>query len=449
MKATILVILFLLCSQILSQIDSQDKIKHRDFIKERKPHSSIPLDQRESSFEANIFPNNDSRRTVNKTTLNDEFRLTEQIEQRWDSTCWVNMELGDNFGIYWGGRHTYIYNESNNLIEDLWQDWDGTNWVNFRENTYAYDSNNNMSKDLLQEWYNMSWVNKWKNTYTYDVNNNMIEDLRQSLHDSNWVNLWKKTNSYDDNNNVIEHLWQGFDDANWVNWWKNTYTYDINNNMIEDSSQDWSNSTWVNYKKGTYTYDRNNNRIEDLFQNWDGSNWETWGKITYTYDTNNNMIEFDENWWAGKHTFTYDVSNNMIEDLVIYWDGTSWGNSTRTIYTYKSIATKIEQLTEVIESYSLSNNYPNPFNPSTTINYQIPEQIRNDNSSGLTSVRLNVFDILGREVVTLVNQKQNPGSYEVTWDGLSASGGQVPSGVYFYQLTNDNFVETKKMILLR
>ena len=134
MKTSILVILFLLCSQILSQIDSQDKINHRDFLKERKTHSTNPLKQRESSFEANIFQNNDSKRRANKTVLNDEFLLIEQIEQRWDSTGWVNMEIRSIYGIgISGGRHTYLYNENNYMIEDLWQDWDGTNWVNLLE----------------------------------------------------------------------------------------------------------------------------------------------------------------------------------------------------------------------------------------------------------------------------------------------------------------------------
>ena len=107
---------------------------------------------------------------------------------------------------------------------------------------------------------------------------------------------------------------------------------------------------------------------------------------------------------------------------------------------------------ELPNKFVLSQNYPNPFNPSTVISYSLPSSVKSETlptGRQAANVRLIVFDILGREVVTLVNQKQNPGSYEVTWDGLSASGGQVPSGVYFYQLTNDNFVETKKMILLR
>ncbi len=73
------------------------------------------------------------------------------------------------------------------------------------------------------------------------------------------------------------------------------------------------------------------------------------------------------------------------------------------------------------EEFNLSQNYPNPFNPVTTIKYQIPAQDQNDNTSVLTSVRLNVFDVLGNEIATLVNEKQNPGNYEVSFDGSKST----------------------------
>ncbi|MBK8981466.1 MAG: T9SS type A sorting domain-containing protein [Ignavibacteria bacterium] len=89
----------------------------------------------------------------------------------------------------------------------------------------------------------------------------------------------------------------------------------------------------------------------------------------------------------------------------------------------------------VPEKFSLSQNYPNPFNPNTNINYQI-------SVSG--NVNLSVYDVLGNEVMTLVNEKQNPGTYSVNFDGSNFS-----SGVYFYKLITGDFSETKQMILLK
>lgn len=87
------------------------------------------------------------------------------------------------------------------------------------------------------------------------------------------------------------------------------------------------------------------------------------------------------------------------------------------------------------DCYILNQNYPNPFNPSTNIKYQIKSN---------TLVILKIFDILGKEVETLVNEKQSPGTFEIQWNGSN-----YPSGVYFYQLKAENFSETKRMILIK
>jgi hypothetical protein len=100
--------------------------------------------------------------------------------------------------------------------------------------------------------------------------------------------------------------------------------------------------------------------------------------------------------------------------------------------------------------FDLSQNYPNPFNPSTKIKFEIPGQTRNDNAL----VTLKVYDLLGREIATLVNEEKPAGDYEVEFDisnalgGISAKGGYA-SGVYFYQLRAGDLIETKKMLLLK
>jgi len=93
------------------------------------------------------------------------------------------------------------------------------------------------------------------------------------------------------------------------------------------------------------------------------------------------------------------------------------------------------EATEIPVEYSLLQNYPNPFNPSTKIEFKIP-------ASGL--VTLKVYDLLGREVTTLISEELQPGNYAVNFDAVSLS-----SGIYFYTLTAGDFVSTKKMILLK
>jgi hypothetical protein len=90
---------------------------------------------------------------------------------------------------------------------------------------------------------------------------------------------------------------------------------------------------------------------------------------------------------------------------------------------------------EMPNQFSLSQNYPNPFNPSTVIKFQV---------AGSSSVKLVVFDALGQEVETLVNDHLSAGTYEVDFDGTN-----YPSGVYFYQLKTNEFIETKKMLMIK
>ena len=95
---------------------------------------------------------------------------------------------------------------------------------------------------------------------------------------------------------------------------------------------------------------------------------------------------------------------------------------------------------EIPGKFSLYQNYPNPFNPITKIKFDIPSDVRRKT----LDVKLIIYDITGREIQTLVNEKLNPGTYEVTFDGSNFA-----SGVYFYQLISGDFVATKKLILLK
>ena len=104
----------------------------------------------------------------------------------------------------------------------------------------------------------------------------------------------------------------------------------------------------------------------------------------------------------------------------------------------------VEDLSESPDKYSLNNNYPNPFNPSTTIEYTIPS----NHGVSQQLVKLTVFDILGREVAVLVNKNKSPGKYKVIFDASSVNG-LIPSGMYLYRLETENYSETRKMILLK
>lgn len=121
---------------------------------------------------------------------------------------------------------------------------------------------------------------------------------------------------------------------------------------------------------------------------------------------------------------------------------------------YKSVdkvITDVEKENKNPTEFVLQQNYPNPFNPSTIIKYSIPDYGGQVGFSSSLIVTLKVYDILGREVATLVNKEQEPGNYEVTFNTSSPAvdGQRISSGIYLYKLKAGDFIKTKKMLLLR
>lgn len=124
-------------------------------------------------------------------------------------------------------------------------------------------------------------------------------------------------------------------------------------------------------------------------------------------------------------------------------DSIGWASGYRYILktTNGGIPVGILQINGTLPvEYSLSQNYPNPFNPQTKIKFAVPPNVKGQ----APNVKLVIYDLLGREVTTLVNEELKPGTYEADWDGSNFS-----SGVYFYKIITEGFVETKKMILMK
>ena len=99
-------------------------------------------------------------------------------------------------------------------------------------------------------------------------------------------------------------------------------------------------------------------------------------------------------------------------------------------------------VSNIPDRYELAHNFPNPFNPTTHIRYALA--CKQDQET-----RLVVFNSLGKQVRTLVNEKQSAGTYSIAWDGRDDAGNRVSSGIYFYKLTSGSFSQMRKMMLLK
>ena len=106
-----------------------------------------------------------------------------------------------------------------------------------------------------------------------------------------------------------------------------------------------------------------------------------------------------------------------------------------SMYTFETVTSFASNASDVVKDFRLNQNYPNPWNPTTTISFQVPKT---------SFVTIKVFTITGKEVRTLVSREMNPGSYEVDFDGTT-----IPSGVYFYRMHAGDFTATRRMILVK
>jgi hypothetical protein len=261
-----------------------------------------------------------------------------------------------------------------------------------------------------------------------------------------WCNAYKYEYIYDSNNRVLKIIEYDADCGPFYLKWQNLFTYDDNNNKIEFLLQKWNptDSTWNNYSLHRYEYDSNNLLVLTTYLVWNtfSSDWQNDWREFYAY-TQQNLLEtvLKENWsvedkWENYtfRTLFYDEDWNWLEDVTQRWDSTYWINYFRYLATWdEPVYVKSNMLS--INNYDLSQNYPNPFNPSTTIKYQIPER---------SLVDLKVYDVLGNEIATLVNEEKSIGTHTVEFNATN-----LPSGIYFYQLQTHKFTQTKKMILLK
>jgi Beta-propeller repeat len=146
-----------------------------------------------------------------------------------------------------------------------------------------------------------------------------------------------------------------------------------------------------------------------------------------------------ENLYDGALSLAIDDSENVYVTGFSYIDQYCSEYVTIKYIQSTPVSVKEEEIKKP-GSYLLSQNYPNPFNPGTVISYEL---------KGTAFVILKLYDLMGKDVMTLVNEKQTGGSYQVVWNGRNKYGKEVSSGIYFYRLKTDAFSQTRKMILIR
>jgi photosystem II stability/assembly factor-like uncharacterized protein len=231
--------------------------------------------------------------------------------------------------------------------------------------------------------------------------------------------LYKSTDFGESFNPVITGI-GSLSDNNSIYETNNGYVFlsvaDINLRSVlrsTDNGQNWTQVLFNNYYLPVYAEDN--------------------GLVLTGYDTIYASTDYGISWNSIYHSIG---TQNFITDIKRESKGTFYFSSYRTgLYEVDIVTSMNDEVNNLLKSYQLFQNYPNPFNPITKIEFSIPR---------LELVQIKVYDILGKEITTLLNEYKQVGTYKIEFDASN-----LPSGIYFYRMLSGSYSETKKMILLR
>ncbi|NQT64795.1 MAG: T9SS type A sorting domain-containing protein [FCB group bacterium] len=362
-----------------------------------------------------------------------EFGPTNMLAEVWDGTEWQDAMQWDFYydadGLitgydqyFYGPGYTVAYfyydieYDDQDRVRILWMDLDmGTGLVTGSHEIYDY-STDGLSNYFLEGDYGVgSYVNQVQADFTY-TGGELTEGHYQSWDEDNstWVDDYKHTFTYD--GGLLDTvLYEFHDGTQWMNEYFSTYT------MIDECCPDeyivemWNGSSFENSERFTYTYNRYEHD-ERLEEDWDNGGWINAGFEEVTFDNDGNPLQVDR----------------------YVWDGTDWADSER--YTYEYGPSSVDPNT--IEPVSNLSNYPNPFNPETTISFETTNLHEN--------ARIEIYNLKGQLIKTLVNSSLSAGEHSYIWNGIDNDGKSVTSGVYFYILSLDGKIaKVRKCLLLK
>lgn len=419
-----------------------------------------------------------------------EGNLTTVLSEKWEKDQWVNSSSS-----------IYTYDSKGNALSSVLEDWEDSQWVKVYGEEYTYDASGNILTDLHELYDSTQAVYySWQASYTYNAKGNLLTEFDQEIQSPIPINTCTTfaTYSYDSTGHELRELWSDCGDSV-----LHSYTYDVNGNQTsetvegEEGFSSWS--LWA-HDTSIYSYDPQGDLIlfeyqesGDIGELYGSSDHISFNRVGNFYGFYGDTISFS---WEPIQIHSVYVSSftthASLDSVVLSWN-TLYEENTRGFnllrkapsengfstltsslvgktqhvpginesakeyffvdsklegagtYSYKlqainndgstSDLTTIQVNVEAPSEYALYQNYPNPFNPSTTITFDL---------NRTSIVTLDIYNVLGQKVAVWNYGAMNPGRYN---EVINMS--RYASGVYFYRLVAENFVQTKKLMLMK
>ncbi|MBS4034527.1 MAG: T9SS type A sorting domain-containing protein [Ignavibacterium sp.] len=401
-------------------------------------------------------------------TYDNNFNLIETVVQIFNSIGLENFE-----------RMSLTYYLNNTLESKLTQLWDGVEWADESKTVYQYDAQGRYTEvnHLLPDG-SGGFAEYVRELYTYESNLKKEFIETQQFNNGTWDNLSFTEAIYFDEERIQEVTNSGWNGIEYQFNDKQTFTYS-SGLLIENLNLLWTGSEWVNTAKQTYEYDAQERITESLSlsfnestQGWENvfrmtntyygtdslitilqsgniNEWENLAKVSNMFRADGNLTgvvsyEWDTTEWLplAKGDYDYDANGNLKLYIESVYEDNEWSVFGRAIYTYiPTNTTDVNDDVITTVDFKLNDNYPNPFNPSTVISWQ---------SSVDSRQTLKVFDILGNEVVTLIDEFRPAGKHSIEFNASV-----LASGIYLYKIESQsidgayNFSAVKKMMLIK
>ena len=361
-----------------------------------------------------------------------------KVVQAWRDSAWVNkskkVKTYDDNG-YLSQKDRYKYrdgewslkgmtifenNENGDRATTTKQVYRNDEWLNRYKINFSYNDGGLLISKVEQKWSQDVWRNKKETALEYE-GELCVNKTISRWHDSTWVDRAIKELSYNDSGDRTEKITYRWSDSTWIPRHRVIYSYNDNAALSEKLVYKWTDSTWVDKARASIGYDDNQNRVQVLLEKKDST--DAWMNVSL-------------------REHTYSDNGLLTETVRSKWRDESWLPRKRYEYNYSTDRGVLSAGAPAAlpKKIALSQAYPNPFNPATTISYRLMEA---------NHVRVDIYDMLGNKVRTLVSQTQNAGTKSYQWNATNDLGQSVSAGMYIYTIQAGDFIQSKKMVLLK
>ena len=391
--------------------------------------SALLADDKLNDLINDEYENISSRTTIDYDT---------KVVQAWRDSAWVNkakkVKTYDDNG-YLSQKDSYKYRDG---------EWSLKGMTVFENN-----ENGDPATTTNQAYRNDAWRNRYRINFSYNDGGLLMSKVEQKWRQDLWRNRKETALEYE-GELCVNRTISKWRDSTWVDRAVQELSYNDAGDRTEKVTYKWRDSTWTPKHRVVYSYNENSDLSEKLFYKWNDSDWVDKARASVGYDDNQIPVQVllekkdSTDAWVNVslRENTYSDNGLLTETVQSKWRDENWLPRRRYEYNYSTDRGVLSAGAPAAlpKKIVLSQAYPNPFNPATTISYRLLEA---------NHVRVDIYDMVGNKVCTLVNQRQDAGTRSILWNAINDRGQPVAAGVYLYTVQAGGDWISRKMVLLK